>query len=244
MNFGLYNLYKSIETNQLFKYVIVFCFVLLAISKFSELKLNTILGLVVAVIVVLFLIDKQNIQDQQNEDELQEKKNKISNQKFEYLNTDSELIDILNKMELFSNFNKLIYQDCLVHMDNVIKIYNLILDGTERYKYFYDLAKQEVNKSLNCLSSLILSVPTDYYTLDSYSNSLQKMTYSNSLKKYTYEIHKILKSYLLKIHKTCKDRWHSEPITYLSNPMDFDNGESPFENDMDTKHYSENYSLY
>ena len=40
-------------------------------------------------------------------------------------------------MELFSNFNKLIYEDRLVHMDNV-KIYNLILDGTERYKYFYD----------------------------------------------------------------------------------------------------------
>ena len=38
--------------------------------------------------------------------------------------------------------------------------------------------------------------------------------------------------------------WHDEPITYLSNPMDFDNGESPFENDMKTKHYSENYSLY
>ena len=142
MNFGLYNLYKSTKLTNFLNMLLFFVLFYLQYLKLSELKLNTILGLVVAVIVVLFLIDKQNVQDQQNDDELQEK-NKISNQKFEYLNTDSELIEILNKMELISNFNKLIYEDCLVHMDNVIKIYNLILDGTERYKYFYDLANKK-----------------------------------------------------------------------------------------------------
>ena len=44
--------------------------------------------------------------------------------------------------------------------------------------------KQEVNKSLNCLSSLILSVPfTDYYTLDSYSNFYKNAVFK-FIKKY------------------------------------------------------------
>lgn len=244
MNFGLYNLYKSIDKNQFFKYAFIFCFVLVIVSKFGELQLNTLIGLIFAILVILFFIDKNKVENELSNNDLEEKKSKISNKTFEYLNTDNKLIDVLNNMELFSNFNKLNYEDCLIHMDNVIKIYNLVLDGTERYKYFYDLAKKEVDESLNCLSSLILSVPTDYYTLDSYSNSMKTMTYSDSLKKYTYEIHKILKSYLLKIHKTCKDRWNSEPVTYLSNPMDFDNGDAPFSNDLDTIDYSENYSLY
>ena len=244
MNFGLYNLYNTIEKNQLFKYAVIFCLVLFIISKFGELQLNTILGIILALFVILFLVDKNNVETNEIEKNLEEKKMNISNKKFEYLNTDTQLITILNDMELFSNFNKLIYEECLVHIDNVIKIYNLVFNGTERYKYFYDLAKQEVDKSLNCLSSLIISVPTDYYKLDSYRNTSEEITYSESLKKYTFEIHKILKSYLLKTHKICKDRWNSEPVTIHSNPMDFNNGNSPFENDLETINYSENYSLY
>ncbi len=244
MNFGFYKLYNTIETSEFFKYALLLCIVLVAVSKLGDINTNTIIGLIAGIVVILFLIDKTNVEDEDKEVELEEKKKNISNKSFEYLDSNPDLIKILDEMEMFRTFNKLIFEECLVHINNVIKIYEFVVAGTERYKYFYDLAKEEIDKSMNCLSSLILSMPVDYYEQDSYKNNVNIKTYSNLLKKYSMDIHKILKSYLYKIKQIGEDRWNNEPVTIYSNPMDYDDANSPFPNDMESKGYSEHYSLY
>ena len=135
-------------TDNIWYYLVIFVVVYLVIQK-TELDIRTIISLVVSMGCVYFLYlysNKKNLVD------------KRVNKKYENLNGEFGLLDLLGKIKFMKKVNRRVYNDILRHLENFLKL-NTEMGLDINKKNNFDVMMDERKKALNALTSLMVSCP-------------------------------------------------------------------------------------
>jgi len=258
-NFNFFNnsIYELIY--KLPKYLIIlYFFLILIIFTFINklnIRLNHILSFLVCVIIIYYLIQKDfkefiyftkskknklNFLDALIHDNLYKFEENIENPVL--TTSDSTFKSYLYLSPLFVEFfyytremleyNSTSYINCILHVNNVLKISYQSTIGVNFHYFNYQIAVEESKKALNEFQTMIYKAPSTIV-------SFNKMRESQKI------LHKLLNSYLLKMSNLFKNKNKVEDITIESRPDNFyDENFFISGNDTKTKNYISTYDMY
>ena len=126
----------------------IFVVVYLVIQK-TELDIRTIISLIVSMgcVYILYLYSNKN-----------NRADKRVNKKYENINGDFGLLDLLGEIKFMKKVNRRVYNDILGHLENFLKLKSDMGLDINR-KNNFEVMMDERNKALNALTSLMVSCP-------------------------------------------------------------------------------------
>ncbi len=252
-NSNLYQILEQIPKGNLVHYIYIVA-ILFFIFSFYEIKLNHILVLLLSILIIGYLIQKDfgdfNHYTSQKKDQL-----KFLNQlcfdgqhwrnfgpkndmnikpmvKQSYLYLNPLVIEFFFNIREFTQYNLSAYVDCVLHVNHVMKLHQDIKQGLENPFANLDLAKEEIASALNSLESTIYKLPISVVSNDKYSHSVKIL--QSILTKYTIEMEQMCQ----RINKKRGYDAITKPDDQLNSSFDV----SP--NDTTTRDYNPSYDLF
>lgn len=134
-------------TDNIWYYLVIFVVVYLVIQN-TELDIRTIISLLVSMGCVYFLYIYSN----------KAQEDKRVNKKYENLNGDLGLLDLLGEIKFMKKVNRRVYNEILGHLENFLKLKSEMGLDINR-KNNFEVMMDERRKSLNALTSLMVSCP-------------------------------------------------------------------------------------
>ena len=134
-------------TDNIWYYLVIFVVVYLIIQN-TELDIRTIISLLVSIGCVYFLYLYSN----------KSNGNKRVNKKYEKINGDLGLLDLLGEIKFMKKINRRVYNDILRHLENFLKLKSEMSLDINR-KNNFEVMMDERRNALNALTSLMVSCP-------------------------------------------------------------------------------------
>ena len=250
----LSNIYKTINdipNNNVLFYFFIILFIY-AIFKNIDIRLNNIFILLVSLIIIYILIQKDsssfyNFIDKNN-DKLKFLNSFLSQSNiekgtyasllsirskkrvFSYLYYDSYIVEVMYNLKEYINFNVSSYSDCIKCINTILMISFM----SDQLKYnlvdnFHSMIRQK-NEALNSLSTIIYCLPVEYRTYNKFKSSIKTL-------------HILLNSHISKVAQIFKNKVREDRNNYT--PLDvFEISDFVAPNDMKTMNYNSTYDLY
>lgn len=252
-NSNLYQIIDQIPKSNLVHYIYIIA-ILFFLFSFYEIKLNHILVLLLSILIIGYLIQK-DFGDFNHYTSLKKDQLKFLNQlcfdgqnwrnfgpkndmnikpmvKESYLYLNPLIVEFFFNIREFTQYNMSAYVDCVLHVNHVIKLHQDIKQGLENPFANVDLAKEEIASALNSLESIIYKLPVSVVSNDKYSHSVKIL--QSILTKYTIEMEQMCQ----RINKKRGYNAISKPDDQLNSSFDV----SP--NDTNTREYNPSYDLF
>jgi len=183
-----YNKIHSIDKKSMFIYVCLLLFIIY-IFKQTNIKLNTIIGSIIAILIIFYMIGKKDDFKQKQELSIEKKYNDLAvkpSRKYE------DIIGFLYGIREFYFYNPVEYSRLVQNINSFMILYENIQIGVKYCKQNYDVANQKMINALNHLQSIVINI-------DNNPILLKKLQESTNI------LNQILTKYLLIIIKTCND---------------------------------------
>jgi len=189
-------IYKEInESNKItlftFMFIIVF---FLAIFRTIPIGLNIIFGLFLAIVIIVYLNERNKTTLQLEEKQRETKLDNIK-PKTKHLEDHHELIDFIFSVQDFYHSNPLAFEEMIDNITSFLELYHIIKAGIKNSDYYYQIADSKKNNAVNSFHSLIHEIP--------YSRDVT-IKFDRAHKR----LEKILNNYLNEMH----DVYHHEII--------------------------------
>jgi len=191
---GIYNKIKNLDNKTTFKYIFIII-ILYVYFKNKSVGLNVFLGLIIAIVIILYLNDRDvtNIYDEQSE-----KQTKIENIKPEpaEMKERADMLDFLYSIQDMYEYNPEAYEEMMDNLNVFFKVYDIMSKGTEQCDYYYQIAESKKGNAVNALHSLVFKVPNNIIVMDKHSRAHKRLeTLLNNYLNELYDIchHKVLK---------------------------------------------------
>ena len=116
---------------------------------------TSLLSLILVLIIVYYLLSFTNNDYQNNINKEQKDNSIIDLNKYQYLQQQPDLLNIINNISTIINFNKTIFNSILFRLDNFLLIYN-IYKGIEKSKSdinILNLSEKKNKKNINFIST-------------------------------------------------------------------------------------------
>lgn len=252
-NSNLYQILEQIPKGNLVHYIYIIA-ILFFLFSFYEIKLNHILVLLLSILIIGYLIQKDfgdfNQYTSQKKDQLKflnrlcfdgqhwrnfGPKNDMNIKpmvKESYLYLNPLVVEFFFNIREFTQYNMSAYVDCVLHVNHVMKLHQDIKQGLENPFANLDLAKEEIASSLNSLESIIYKLPISVVSDHKYSHSVKIL--QSILTKYTIEMEQMCQ----RINKKRGYNAITKPDDQLNSSFDV----SP--NDTTTRDYNASYDLF
>ena len=227
------NLYKQLVQTPKYLFVVYF-FIILAIWRFIhffEIRLNEILTLIVSVIVIYFLFQKDTYEFTKYKDDKVKQlefihalifdssywNEKNSNYTLDiqpatlirksYFSYDTLLVQFFYDIREYSQYNMDSYVLAMIHSNHVIGLEYETTIGLNREYENYTIAVSETEKALNYLSSIIHQLPLSYLTYNKFKKSVDLL-------------HQLLNSHLEKMASVFKNENIQNGLDISKKPSD------------------------
>jgi hypothetical protein len=153
---SIYKWFNGIVRSNAFWYISILV-ILVRIITFINVKLNLILALVVAVILIYYYQDRyvSNISDLNRE--LEYKLNTLP-AKPKNFHIDAELIDIFYSVREFYDYHPDAYSQAIKNIDQLLEIEREVIQGVDKCRDYYLIAMDQY-KMMNNMHSIIYKLP-------------------------------------------------------------------------------------
>lgn len=171
---GWYSFSDGIKNNEWLEYLVIIIVVLFLATRFIRPTALQIIGLIVALIVIYYRVDKRKTIISDTYGEL-EYRLKTLYPKPENFHMDADLINIYYNMRNFRKYNSEGYDESLVAVDNLLKLESEIEAGAFHCKENLDVMKDLLNKALNQFHSIIFKLPEQVYLMRKHKRALNAL---------------------------------------------------------------------
>jgi hypothetical protein len=191
---GIYNNIKNIDAKTTFKYIFI-VIILLAYFRNKIIGMNIILALVIGVIVIWYIDDKNltNIYDEHSE--RQTKINNIKPAPTKMENKD-DMLDFLYSIQDMYEYNPEAYEEMLDNLNAFFETYDTIHRGTRPCDFYYQIAESKKENAVNALHSIVFRVPGDKIIMDKHARAHKRL--ETLLTNYVNELYDICHYNVLK----------------------------------------------
>lgn len=239
-------LIKQINLNkeEIFKIIIIFLIFLYIFFK-SNLSLNLIISIILALIVsYLFFI----YLGKKKEPIIKEEKKNINHLeifKYKYLFLDIKIINVYSELISFRKYNLTAFNNSLNNMNNFLKIYylskkkylknkkkNLILEKTISQKINNGIIN--INESVNSLLSIIVNVPVN--------TKINDILYTDYIEEQTKILFNLANQKLNEIIQLYNFKYLEK--NKINSYFNFIHAEGPQPNPLQSYGYMPNYNIY
>ena len=155
---GVYTLFNGIENYAVFKFVIIMIIGYLVFRN-KKVGLNVILGLVCAIVVILYIYDKNKVLLETVNEEYDKKLSSIEPTLKTSSKDNRDLIDFLFSIQDFYGYNPQTFEEMIDNINGLLKIEQMIVTTTDDCEKRYHIAFNKKNNAINCLNSVIYSIP-------------------------------------------------------------------------------------
>lgn len=220
-----YNKLRSIPSNDLFFYIIIIITIIIFIKQLS-ITINLIFAIIIGLIVVYLLYDKQKLEIGTFDDQIEIKRLSIEPIP-KMFKGHTQLIELVYSFRELYEYNPDAFKKMISNIDSFLILYNDINIGIDYCEYSLETAIYLKKEAINNLFSII-------YTLK--DNTILE----NKLKNGAIELHRILKQYLITMQKQCYNKIKKNGLT-VKNKLISLNGPKEF-NYFNTSLYQ--YDIY
>jgi hypothetical protein len=188
---GFYDYINRMDKQNILFYVTLISFVLFFATTIFVIKIQHIAGLVLGIVLVLFLNDKEESSIQTFNQEMEFKliaiKNTIANSKErvpktnvrvgmpQYFHTDADLINLYFNVIDFQKYNPYAYEKSIQAADSVLKIHEDLKKGVKNCAENKEVMDKLANDSLNYFQTFIYVLPSNPVTDIKLNNNLKRL---------------------------------------------------------------------
>jgi hypothetical protein len=170
---NIFNYLESIGNEELFFYIIVVVFAVF-ISNSIGLEFTMVAGLVIGLVIVYYLREREISLGDNFE---MEHETKLEHDIFNNTNNmhmDASLIDLLYSIKEYKQYNPDVYIRLSKNIDNLLRIEKDLENGAERPAQLFDVAHICQKKALNALHSMIHSIPYSKNSDEKFTEALEE----------------------------------------------------------------------
>lgn len=166
-------MFERAKANSLFIYFIV---VITSIMYFRTLNigLNTLLGLIVASIII-YIYYQNEVSDQTDKEALHQLKADNIYPSPKLISKYVDLTDFIFSIQDFYEYNPQAYENMIHALDTFLEIYEEVQIDSSLAGRHYDNADSQKSLILNNLHSIIISIPSSKLLIKKLDNSLQTL---------------------------------------------------------------------
>ncbi|QKF93784.1 hypothetical protein QKU48_gp0326 [Fadolivirus algeromassiliense] len=156
---GIFTLIDSFDNYELFRNIVIVLVFLFIFMKLT-IGLNIILALILGVICVLYLTEKEDIENAIEKKYFDTKYETIKPIP-DYFRDDKDIVDWLFSIQDFYVFNPLAYEDMIKNIDLFISLRDILFNNEKFANHYYQIAESKKNNALNSFHSIIFKLPND-----------------------------------------------------------------------------------
>lgn len=224
---GFYDFLSRIDENSWVEYGFIVIAILFVTTRILKPTYLQVLGLIFAAIAIYYRIDKKRntLEDVNTELDYQLKSlwPKVQN-----LHMDANLVSLFYNLRQFRKYNSEAYDNCLIAVDNMLKVVSEIEAGVYHCKENSDVVEDELYKAINHMASMIFRIPLPKMMVKKYKRALNAL-------------HIICRRHLDDVREICKNYYSAKPIDINTH---FIINDGPRANDTDKQEYNPHYNLF
>ena len=170
----IYQYIKDIDNNDRFIYLVVLFCTILLIKRINPGK-NIIIALVVAVLIIYYVNDKDHTT---GANYITTMRNKLASKELtdtKYFYLDSELVDLVYDIKEYRLYNPFVYRKLVGIIDSFLNLVSDMEKDTTRMGELFQIAEQKKYSALNALHSMIHSIPRTPTTTVKYQHALTRL---------------------------------------------------------------------
>lgn len=177
----LYSYIINIDNTRKFYYTVIIAMSILFVKRLtlqSDLILNfrsVLTGLVIGSLIVYFINERETRSGADFIGSMMSKLEQPILKKTKYLYTDSELLQFLDDIKQYHNYNPANYRLLVLSIDNFLKISTELERGVVNMGELYDLLINQKYKILNTFHSMIYSVPHSHVTMKVFHEAMASL---------------------------------------------------------------------
>ena len=162
-----------INNDKLFNYLLIFIIILFIFKKL-ELKVESLIILIISFMIFKFLIDNRY---KNNIDDINKTEKILNNLKGDtkFLHYDKNLIYFFDFIKEYNIYNKRDYEDLITIINNILRIESDLDIGTQYCKYDVDTAILFKKNAINIFHSFIHSLPSNKVINNKHSWALEEL---------------------------------------------------------------------
>jgi len=172
---GIYTFINSFNNQILFRNIVILLIFLYFFLKLS-IGLNIILALVLGIITILYLYEKETLFTQ-IEQRREEEKKSIIQPKTDQIQTrgDKDLTDFLFSIQDLYVFNPQAYEEMIDNIESFLTLHESAFLNEKLCNYYYQIAESKKQNALNALHSIIFKLPHDKIYIDKFNRSHRRL---------------------------------------------------------------------
>lgn len=183
----LYQLAEKMSNTTTFKYATIIV-VLLIFFRTKYIGLNIFLALILALVVIAYIQDKNDTKILHEETEKEHKLDSIK-PKPENFKGHDDIVDFVYSVQDLYDYNPLAFEEMVDNLDVMLEIRTLLEKGVKNCEHYYQIAENKKNNALNSLHSLIFTIPTSKRLTDKLDRGHKRLeTVLNKYLNYMYDI--------------------------------------------------------
>ena len=188
---GVYQILETADKQTVFIYAVI---LLLSISLFKRhvIGLNIIFGVFVAIVIIMYKSEQNNVKGNQAENIYNTKLQSIKPQP-KNLEKESNIIDFLFSVQELYNYNPQAYEELVDALDAFILLNEVIKEGDRFCENDYEIAVTKKHSALNALHSIIHTTPSE-------------INFNNKFNRSLLVLEEILNQYLDDMYKICNEK--------------------------------------
>lgn len=218
---GVFTFIDGINNKTLFWYIIIIFFFLVVFSRFS-VQLNIIFGIIIAVLVIFYLQEREQISTATQEKQTETKLEYIKPEPEKFKNH-PDIIDFVFSVQDFYVYNPQAYEEFIDNLDNFFSLHRDIFGGNQLQNSYYQIAESKKMNAQNAFMSLIHSLPSNKFITEKFDRAHKRL--ETILNKYLNELYDRCQTDILRdgfdIYKMQINTGPKEWNTYLNKPFTY-----------------------
>jgi len=188
---NMYTEFQKINSESLFQYAIILVTSLL-IFKNLNIGLNLVVGLIIAIILIIYYHQKQEIESDTDKKLLIKKEQNIfpalNKEAYEYPN----IIEFIYTIQEFYVFNPQAFEEMIDNVNTFINIVSSVKLGNINCSENYHIAESKMHNSTNAFHSIIYKLPASPKILKKFNRAHR-------------QLYELLHTYLDNIYDRCNE---------------------------------------
>lgn len=201
---NIFNYLESIGNEELFFYIVILVFAVF-ISNSIGLEFTMVAGLVIGLVIVYYLREREISLGDNFEMEHESKLEHDIFKNTKNMHMDASLIDLLFSIKEYKQYNPDVYIRLSKNIDNLLRIEKDLENGAQNPAQLFDVAHMCQKRALNALHSMIHSI--------SYSKSSDEK-FTKALE----EFNKLFARHISKMKYMVKELQSKQPLNTTSRP--------------------------
>lgn len=139
-----------------------------------SIGLNIILGLILAVVTILYLYEKETTAIELEKEQYEEKLESI-NPSPKNITGDNDLINFLFSVQDFYVFNPPAFEEVIDNIDSFKSLYEDVFADAELCNYYYQILDSKKSNALNAFHSIIFTLPNNQVFTEKFDRAHKRL---------------------------------------------------------------------